>query len=99
MLIFQPTGARSYRLVSRHTLINNPIVVSHTKTNGWRDLVVYVAGGGARPGYHFLKFNGSTYPRNPSTAPNVPPNTIVSGNAVIADKIAPGVGLPVSRSR
>jgi hypothetical protein len=96
MMIFKIVGNGNYALISRHTLVNNPIVVSNTTTNGWRDLVVYVAGGGAKPSYRILKFDGSTYPSNPSTAPEVSPRTIVTGNAVIADKITPHVGLPIS---
>lgn len=99
MLIFKATGTGSYKLISRHTIVNNPIVVSDQKTKGWRDLVLYVAGGGAKPSYHRLKFNGSTYPSNPSTAPTVPQGTIVTGTAVIADQISPGVGLPLGRQR
>jgi hypothetical protein len=92
-MIFQPTGLGVYRLVSRLTIVNNPVVVSDGKTNGWRDLVLHVAGGGAQSGYHVLRFNGSTYPSNPSTAPRVPQGTIVTGSAVIANQISPGVGI------
>lgn len=92
MLILQPTGS-GFRTVSRHTLVNNPIVISNTKTNGWRDIVLYVAGGGAKPSYHILKFDGSTYPSNPSTAPEVAPGTIISGTAIVADQISPDVGI------
>jgi hypothetical protein len=96
MMILKAAGSGAYAVISRHTVINNPILVSNTTTNGWRDLVVYVAGGGAKPSYRILKFDGSTYPSNPSMAPEVPPGTIVTGNAVIADKIAPNVGLQIS---
>ncbi|MBD1845948.1 hypothetical protein H6F89_21550 [Cyanobacteria bacterium FACHB-63] len=92
MLILQATG-NGYRTVSRHTLVNNPIVISNTRTNGWRDIVLYVAGGGAKPSYHILKFEGSTYPSNPSTAPEVTPGTIVSGSAIVSDKLSPNVGI------
>lgn len=94
MMIFKATGM-GYALVSRHTVVNNPIVVSNTTTNGWRDLVTYVAGGGAEPSYHILRFDGSTYPSNPSTAPKVAAGTIVAGNALISNKITPDVGLPI----
>jgi hypothetical protein len=99
LMIFQPTGSGSYRLISRLTIVNNPIVISDTQTNGWRDLVLYAAGGGPTPGYHILKFNGSTYPSNPSTAPGLPQGTIVTGRAVIANQISPGIGIPLSNRR
>lgn len=95
MLIFRATG-QGYSLISRHTIVNNPIVVSTKKTKGWRDIVLFVAGGGAKPSYHTLKFDGSAYPSNPSTAPQVSPGTIISGTAIIADQISPGVGIVLS---
>ncbi|MBW4422326.1 MAG: hypothetical protein KME13_24460 [Myxacorys californica WJT36-NPBG1] len=99
MMIFKGTGSGSYKRISRHTLVNNPIVVSNKKTKGWRDLVLFVAGGGAKPSYHSLKFNGSTYPSNPSTAPMLPQRTIVTGTAVIAEQISPNVGTPLSKQQ
>ncbi|MBW4444470.1 MAG: hypothetical protein KME10_25270 [Plectolyngbya sp. WJT66-NPBG17] len=92
MLVLQPTGS-GFKTVSRHTIVNNPVVISNTKTNAWRDIVLYVAGGGAKPSYHILKFDGSTYPSNPSMTPEVAPGTIVSGTAIIADQISPNVGI------
>ncbi len=99
MMIFKGTGSGSYKRISQHTLVNNPIVVSNKKTKGWRDLVLFVAGGGAKPSYHSLKFNGSTYPSNPSTAPMLPQGIIVTGTAVIAEQISPNVGTPLSRQQ
>ncbi|MEP0919661.1 hypothetical protein NC981_22795 [Leptolyngbya sp. DQ-M1] len=92
MLIFRTTG-QGYSLISRHTIVNNPIVVSTQKTKGWRDIVLFVGGGGGKPSYHSLKFDGSAYPSNPSTAPEVAPGTIVNGTAIVADQISPGVGI------
>lgn len=95
MMVFQPTGQGTYRLVSRHTVVNAPIVVSDATTQGWRELVLYVAGGGAQPTYHVLKFDGKTYPRNPSMAPTVRQGTIVTGRAVVANRLQPGVGFVI----
>ncbi|MGB5310748.1 MAG: hypothetical protein WBN38_01685, partial [Polyangiales bacterium] len=51
------------RLVTRISVTRPPIAVAETRTNGWRDLVVHVAGGGALPGYDArLRYDGSTYP-------------------------------------
>jgi hypothetical protein len=97
MLILRAMGD-GYSLISRHTIVNNPVVVSTTKTNGWRDIILYVAGGGAKPSYNVLKFDGSAYPRNPSTAPELPSGTIVSGAAIVADKISPEVGIVLDAS-
>jgi hypothetical protein len=45
-LIFTPTG-QDYRLVSKLTVVNAPILVTPQKTAGWKDLVILVSGGGA----------------------------------------------------
>lgn len=95
LMVFQPTGQGTYRLISRHTLVNNPIVVSDATTKDWRDLVLYVAGGGAQPNYHVLRFDGKTYPRNPSTAPTVRQGAIVTGTAVVSDRFRPGMGFVI----
>ncbi|WP_206756096.1 hypothetical protein [Phormidium sp. FACHB-592] len=97
MLILRAMG-NGYSLISRHTIVNNSVVVSTTKTNGWRDIVLYVAGGGTKPSYNILKFDGSAYPPNPSTAPELPSGTIVSGTAIVADKISPEVGIVLDAS-
>jgi len=52
------------RLVSRTSVTRPPIVVASTTTQGWRDVVVRVSGGGIIPGYDaLLRFDGRTYPR------------------------------------
>jgi len=69
MLILAPKDS-SYEVVTKITVTRPPIRILKTKTNGWHDLSVFVAGGGIVPGYDAkLSFDGSTYPSNPSTAP------------------------------
>jgi hypothetical protein len=47
-----------------------PIRVADTSSNGWRDLVVHVSGGGIVQGYDaLLRFDGQGYPDNPTVAP------------------------------
>ena len=59
-----------WRRVSGHTITRRPIRVLHTRHNGWRDITVFVAGGGILRGYHAaLPFDGRTYPLNPSMPP------------------------------
>ena len=67
ILIPQHSG---YRVMTRMTVTQLPIRVLSTKTAGWQDLGVRVQGGGIQPGYEaILRFNGTTYPRNPSMPP------------------------------
>jgi hypothetical protein len=66
LFILQKTGA-SWKVVTRMTVTNPPIRMLNTRSNGWRSLAVWVHSGG---GYEAeLRFNGKTYPRNPSVPP------------------------------
>ncbi len=65
-LILAPNDS-SYRVVTRITITRPPIRVLTTKSNGWRNISVWVGGGGIVPGYEAeLPFDGKTYPSNPS---------------------------------
>jgi hypothetical protein len=64
MLVFKGTQS-GFEFVSRSTLIRGPVLVSDTKTHGWRDLIVEVSGGGIAPKQVALKYTGSKYPMNP----------------------------------
>lgn len=70
--IYTPKG-RSWREVSALSISRPPIEVLPTRTRGWRDIAVFVAGGGIIPGYEArLRFDGRSYPTNPSVAPATP---------------------------
>jgi len=56
---------QDYDLISKFSLVRNPIIIRNKKTNGWKNIVMYVAGGGMEPSYKELKFNGNAYPLNP----------------------------------
>jgi uncharacterized protein YecT (DUF1311 family) len=64
-LIFTPTRS-GYRLVSTIAVTRTPIGVSATTTDGWRDLIVRVSGGGTRARDVELLFDGTSYPANPT---------------------------------
>ncbi|MGA2235940.1 MAG: hypothetical protein ABSG23_10750 [Terriglobales bacterium] len=83
MLILAPEGT-SYRVVTKITITRLPIRVLTTKSNGWHDISVVVAGGGIQPGYEAeLSFDGKTYPSNPSVPPAHPLNGKVRGKIVV----------------
>ncbi len=68
----------SYSRVTNITITRPPIRVLPTITHGWHDLGVLVAGGGIIPGYEAqLRFDGRSYPSNPS----VPPAVRLNGTA------------------
>lgn len=57
ILLLDPAG----KLITKFTVSQPPVSVSSTLTKGWRDLLLY-----SRGSYRLLKFNGKTYPFNPS---------------------------------
>jgi hypothetical protein len=68
LMIFTPDG-RSWRQVADMSVTNPPIRVLDSRTRGWNDISVFVAGGGARGYPALLAFNGRSYPGNPTVAP------------------------------
>ena len=69
--VFSATDT-GYQLVCEIGLTRPPIVAAPERTNGWRDLIVFVAGGGILPGYSArLRFDGSRYPENPTVEPAI----------------------------
>jgi hypothetical protein len=81
MLVFKGTKS-GFKFVSSSTLIRGPVLVSATKTHGWRDLIVEVSGGGMAAKQVALKYTGKKYPRNPSTLPPLPKNQPMTGTKV-----------------
>jgi hypothetical protein len=56
----------AYKLISTISVTRPPVIASTRRTNGWRNLIVFVAGGGNTRGYYAeLKFDGSLYPDSP----------------------------------
>jgi hypothetical protein len=58
-----------YRVVTAISVTRTPMIVSPHRTNGWKDLIVRVSGGGLSPEYMVLAFDGKTYPDNPTVKP------------------------------
>lgn len=94
LLIFQPSG-NGYRLVSRLEAIRNPVIVTDQRTRGWNDLVVYVDDGVGQGAYRRLPFDGRGYPSNPFIQPVITGNTVVTGQAVISDRITSTTNAPL----
>jgi hypothetical protein len=75
----------SWKVVSTMTIVRPPVRVLESTSNGWRDIGVWVQGGGIRRGYEAeLHFNGKTYSRNPSVPPAKHADQGASGETVIA---------------
>lgn len=70
-----------YRQVTKLTISRPPIRVFTDRSMGWANLSVWVQGGGITPGYEaLLRFDGETYPSNPSLEPRAEPR---SGRVII----------------
>ncbi len=64
------------------SVVQLPVGVLDSKTNGWRDLAVTVAGGGIPAATMRLPFDGTAYAENATVTPAVPTETI--GTELIA---------------
>lgn len=74
LLVLSP-GERGYRMALRSTVTQLPVRLLPTFTRGWRDLGVTVSGGGiTRPYVARLRFDGHSYPGNPTAAPRMSSN-------------------------
>lgn len=81
-LVFTRDGD-GLRRVADVSVSRPPVVAARTETNGWRDLVVGVGGGGAEGGRALLPFDGTSYPGNPTVAPARPVDGDVGGDVVV----------------
>jgi hypothetical protein len=74
----------SWRILTEISITRLPIRVLMTKSSGWRSIAVWVQGGGIQPGYEAeLRFDGKTYPANPSVSPARPTVSKAKGEVVI----------------
>ena len=89
LFILQKT-AGSWKTVTSMAITNPPIRVLDRQWNGWHSLGVRVQGGGIQPGYEAeLRFNGRTYPKNPSVPPARRADKNLAGEVVITDADSP----------
>ncbi|QEH96807.1 hypothetical protein [Gluconobacter thailandicus] len=67
VLSLTPTN---YRVITKIPIVKLPVRVMSSISHGWHDLGVQVSGGGIIPGYEArLRFDGHSYPSNPSVPP------------------------------
>jgi hypothetical protein len=83
-LILVPENS-SYTIVAEIGIVHPPIRVLDTKSHGWRDIGVWVAGGDIQPGYETrLRFDGTGYPGNPTVPPAEPLAARTKGTIAIS---------------
>ncbi|MYL35168.1 hypothetical protein GLW08_03825 [Pontibacillus yanchengensis] len=83
---------KQYKVISKFSLVRNPIIIRDKMTNGWNNILMYVAGGGEEPSYRELIFDGKTYPSNPSVQTKIE-NEEISGVGIINDDLAKSKGI------
>lgn len=88
-----------YKVLSQFSLVRNPIIISNKKTNGYSDIIMNVSGGGIESFFAELKYDGTTYPSNPSVQPKIKPGTKVEGVAIIVDDISKNPGIELKNYR
>ena len=82
-LVFTPADG-GWRQLARISVNRPPIRVSARSANGWRNLIVHVAGGGLPDSYEAeLRFDGERYPENPTVAPAQPAADVVGATVLI----------------
>ncbi|MGD0886563.1 MAG: hypothetical protein ABSA46_17120 [Thermodesulfovibrionales bacterium] len=86
LLVLKQNGS-SWRIITETTVTQPPIRVLATTYHGWHNIGVWVQGGGVQPGYEAeLRFNGRTYPRNPTVPPARRLKENITGEVVIPSK-------------
>lgn len=78
MLIFKNLGAR-FQLITEMSVSHPPLIVLSIRNKGWNDLAMFVSGGGIKTYCAILKFNGKSYPENPTDEPAIPRTRRIEG--------------------
>lgn len=79
-------NGNSWSIVTDVSITKLPIRVLATKSHGWKDISVVVQGGGIMQPYEsVLRFNGTTYPDNPTLRPAKKAKRVPKGKSVIHD--------------
>lgn len=84
-VIFQGVSG-GFKVVSSSTITREPILLLPEKKKGWHTLSVFVAGGGTKSGQVMMRFNGKSYPGNPSMQPKAKKNNLNGAKSLVSDK-------------
>lgn len=71
-------------LITKFTVAEYPFTILASATNNWKDIIIESAGK-----QHLLKFDGKTYPSNPSVQPQFT-GTLSGGDQVLIPPVNPG---------
>lgn len=91
LLIFEGKDNR-WRFLSKTTLVRTPFYLARSSHAHWQDLLLEVSGGGVQAGLRLLRFDGLSYPLNPSMQPEAPQPAPLSGVTFHAEAFGQGAG-------
>lgn len=84
-----------YKEISRFTLVQTPIIINNHRTKNWKDIIMNVSGGGATPNAAIMKFDGKTYPSNPSLQPTLGTHDYIDGIKIFTENISKNQGFKI----
>jgi len=72
LLIFREPSPGRLQLITQMSLFKDPLIVPERRHNGWKELITRVRVDAGTSYYAVLRYDGRTYPTNPSVAPAIP---------------------------
>jgi hypothetical protein len=86
MLVLTQAGS-SYKVIAKIPTVRPPIRVLESKSHGWRDLSVWIQGGGILQGYEEkVKFDGNTYSKDSPQTDEERPVRRLQGKIILSGK-------------
>lgn len=92
--VFTPSP-EGYRPLTQMTVVQGPVRVSPRSSQGWRNLIVGIGGGGMPAAQAELKYDGKTYPTNPTVPPAEPAQDLEGAEMLIPEFKSYKDGKPV----
>jgi hypothetical protein len=83
LLIFREPSPGRLQLITRMSLFKDPLIVTERRHNRWKDLITRVRVDAGTGYYAELRYDGRTYPTNPSVAPAIPLRRAEPGTAYL----------------
>lgn len=93
VLVLSPQDNGKYTVLGNFSVVQNPIIISENKTNGWRDIIMGLPGNDVAEVLLVAKFAESQYHRSLDLQTSLQEGQVIFGKAVIADNTAirPGI--------
>ncbi|MFQ6539747.1 MULTISPECIES: hypothetical protein [Aphanothece] len=83
LLIFREPSPGRLQLITQISLFKDPLIVTERRHNRWKDLITRVRVDAGTGYYAELRYDGRTYPTNPSVPPAIPLHRPEAGTAYL----------------